>query len=233
MNVMSVSKNSLHTVPNKGTIVPNMGTTIEKTGLLSRLFNKTRLSVLSVLYSHVDEAFYLRQLSRMTNIKMGALQRELKQLSDNGIISRKAQGKQVYFQANKGCPIFNELKSIIIKTVGIADSLRSALSFLENKIRIAFIYGSFARGDEKKGSDIDLLVIGDVTLKEIVSSLSQAQQTIGREINPTVYPVEEFKKKIKEKHHFLSSVIHEPAIFLIGDIGELEKMAGKRLADRT
>lgn len=210
-----------------------MGTTNDQAGLLSSLFGKTRQSVLSVLYIHADEAFYLRQLSRMTGIQMGALQRELKQLSDSGIISRNVQGKQVYFQANKDCPIFNELKGIIIKTVGIADVLRSALSSLESKIRMALIYGSFARGDETRRSDIDLLIIGDVVLKEVVSSLSLAQQTIGREINPAVYPVEEFKKKIKEKHHFLSSVIHEPAIFLIGDKGEFEKMAGKKLVKRT
>lgn len=216
-----------------GTIAPNMGTANEKTGLLSGLFGKTRQSVLSALYTHPDEAFYLRQLSRMTGIQMGALQRELKQLSYSGIIHRNVQGKQVYFQANKDYPIFNELKSIIIKTVGIADVLRSALSSLEKKIRTALIYGSFARGDERKGSDVDLLVIGDVALKEVVSSLSSAQQTIGREINPAVYPVEEFKKKIREKHHFLSSVIEEPAIFLIGDKGELEKMAGKRLGKGT
>jgi len=211
-----------------------MGTTTnDQSGFLSGLFGKTRQSVLSVLYIHPDEAFYMRQLSRMTGIQMGALQRELKQLSDNGIIRRNVQGKQVYFQANRDCPIFNELKGIIIKTVGIADVLRSALLSLNKKIRTALIYGSFARGDEGKGSDVDLLVIGDVALKEVVSSLSSAQQTIGREINPVVYPVEEFRKKIREKHHFLSSVVDEPAIFLIGDKGELEKMAGKGLAKGT
>lgn len=223
----------MQSAPNKGTIVPDMGTTNEHIGLLSGLFGKTRQSVLSVLYTHADEAFYLRQLSRMTGIQMGALQRELKQLSDNRIISRNIQGKQVYFQANKDCPIFNELKGIIIKTIGIADVLRSALSSLEKKIRTALIYGSFARGDERKGSDVDLLVIGDVALKKVVSSLGHAQQTIGREINPTVYPVGEFRKRIKEKHHFLSSVIDEPVIFLIGDKGELKKMAGKRLVKGT
>lgn len=206
-----------------------MGTVNEQAGLLSGLFGKTRQSVLSVLYIHPDESFYLRQLSRMTGIQMGALQRELKQLSDNGIIHRNVQGKQVYFQANKDCPIFHELKSIIVKTVGIADVVRSALSSIEKKIRTALIYGSFARGDERKGSDVDLLVIGDVALKEVVSSLGHAQQTIGREINPAVYPAMEFRKRVREKHHFLSSVVDEPAIFLIGDKGELEKMAGKRL----
>lgn len=216
-----------------GTIVPDMGTMNEKAGLLSGFFGKTRQSILSVLYIHPDESYYLRQLSRMTGIQMGALQRELKQLSDSGIIHRSAQGKQVYFQANKDCPIFDELKGIIIKTVGIADVLRSALSSLEENICAALVYGSFARGDERKGSDIDLLVVGNVTFKEVVSSLNSAQQTIGREINPAVYPAGEFRKRIRERHHFLSSVLKEPAIFLIGDKDELEKMAGKRLGKGT
>ncbi|OQB72605.1 MAG: HTH-type transcriptional repressor AseR [Deltaproteobacteria bacterium ADurb.Bin135] len=220
----------MQSVPNKGTIVSNMGTINEQPGMLSCLFGKTRQSVLMALYIHADEAFYIRQLSRMTNIQMGALQRELKQLSDAGIIHRTTRGHQVYYQANKDCPIFNELKGIIIKTVGIGDVLKSALSSFKERISVAFIYGSFARGDEKKGSDIDLLVIGDISLREAVSSLREAQHTIGREINPNVYPVKEFKSKLAEKHHFLSSVIREPLIFLIGDKDELEKLAGKRLA---
>jgi DNA-binding transcriptional ArsR family regulator len=112
-------QNNLQSVPNTGTIIPEMGTEIENTGLLSGLFSKTRQSVLSVLYTHTDERFYLRQLSRMTNIKMGALQRELKQFTDKGIINRKEQGNLVYFQANKGCPIFGELKGIVVKMFGL------------------------------------------------------------------------------------------------------------------
>jgi len=112
-------QNNLQSVPNTGTIIPEMGTEIENTGLLSGLFSKTRQSVLSVLYTHTDERFYLRQHSRMTNIKMGALQRELKQLTDKGIINRKEQGNLVYFQANKGCPIFGELKGIVVKMFGL------------------------------------------------------------------------------------------------------------------
>ncbi|MCX5804001.1 MAG: nucleotidyltransferase domain-containing protein [Proteobacteria bacterium] len=226
-------QNRLQSVSEKVTIVTNMITMTKTDRLSSVLFGKARRGILSLFFSRPEETFYLRQIVQLTGIGLGPIQRELKQLSDAGIIHRKVQGRQVYFQANRECPIFNELKSIIIKTVGVGDALRSALSSLANRIYIAFIYGSFASGEEKKGSDVDLLVIGDITLREVVSSLSEAQHAIGREINPTVYPVEEFKKKIKEKHHFLSSVIHEPAIFLIGDIGELEKMAGKRLADRT
>jgi predicted nucleotidyltransferase len=218
-------QNSLQYVPNKGTIVPDMGTIMGKSGLLSKFFSKTRQSVLSVLYTHVDEAFYLRQLSRMANIKMGALQRELKQLTEAGIIKRAARGHQVYYQANKDCPIFDELKSIVIKTVGIGDVLRKALTPLADRISVAFIYGSFAEGKEREASDVDVLIIGDVAFTLTVQAFQEAQNVIGREINPTVYPVQEIRSKIAENKHFLKSVLNGPMIFLIGDKGELKRLA--------
>ena len=193
--------------------------------MLSGLFSKTRQSVLSVLYVHTDETFYLRQLSRIAGIKMGALQRELKQLTDKGIINRKEQGNQVYFQANKECPIFNELKSIVIKTVGIGDALRVALTALADDIFIAFIYGSFAEGTERSASDVDILIVGNVTLGEVVNALQEAQHSIGREINPTVYSASEFQEKVRANHHFLRNVLDGPKIFLVGDVDELERLA--------
>lgn len=218
-------QNNLQFVPNTGTIVPEMGTTVEKTGLLSGLFSKTRQSVLSVLYSHTDETFYLRQLSRIAGIKMGALQRELKQLTDKGIINRKEQGNQVYFQANKECPIFDELKSIVVKTVGIGDVLRVALTVFADDISVAFIYGSLAEGTEHSGSDVDILIVGNISLGAVVSALQDAQHIIGREINPTIYSASEFQEKVRANHHFLRNVLDSPKIFLIGDDDELERLA--------
>lgn len=226
-------KKTLKSVPKIGTIVPEIGTTLKKNSLPSILFGKTRRAVLAVLFSRIDEPFYLRQLSRITGIRMGSLQWELKQLTEGGIINRTTRGHQVYYQANKECPIFNELKSIVIKTVGIGDILRNALTPIADRIAVAFIYGSFATGKERPGSDIDVLIVGDVTFSEVVNALQEAQNTIGREINPTVYPVKEFKAKLADNHHFLKTVMGGPIIFLIGDKGELEKLAGKQLVNRT
>jgi len=221
---------TLKNVPKRGTIVPEMSTAPYKEDISQTLFGKTRRAVLSLLYSHVDEAFYLRQIVRVAGVGLGAVQRELKLLSDAGIIQRIVRGRQVYYQANPQCPVFGELKALVIKTVGIAAIVQAALAPLADRIRIAGIYGSIARSEEHRGSDVDLLVVGKVTFAEIVSALDQAQKTINREINPTVYPVDEFQSKLSAGHHFLSTIVEKPMFFLFGDKRELARLAKKRLA---
>ncbi|MDI7261241.1 MAG: nucleotidyltransferase domain-containing protein [Thermodesulfobacteriota bacterium] len=221
---------TLKIVPKRGTIVPEMSTAPYKEDISQTLFGKTRRAVLSLLYSHVDEAFYLRQIVRVAGVGLGAVQRELKLLSDAGITQRIVRGRQVYYQANPQCPVFGELKALVIKTVGIAAIVQAALAPLADHIRIAGIYGSIARSEEHRGSDVDLLVVGKVTFAEIVSALDQAQKTINREINPTVYPVDEFQSKLSAGHHFLSTIVEKPMFFLFGDKRELARLAKKRLA---
>lgn len=203
-----------------------MSTTIEHSKLSKTLFGKTRRAVLSVLYSHTDESFYLRQLVRITGVGVGAMQRELKQLTDSGIIRRLRIGRQIFFQANTDCTVFKELRDLVIKTIGVGDVLRSALVPLAERIQIAFIYGSLARGEETRGSDLDVLVVGDLTFAEVVSAISPLQETLSREINPSVYPLKEFKSKVSEGQHFISTVLEAPKIFVIGDNNELEKLVG-------
>jgi len=207
------------------TIVPKMSTKRKNTGLASALFGKTRRVILSMLYSNTDEKFYLRQIIRAAGVGLGAVQREVKNLTDAGIILRSIQGRQAYYQANPECPLFTELKSLVVKTVGIGDILRSALSPLDNRIDLAFIYGSFARGEDKKGSDVDVMIVGDVTFNEIISAIQPAQNKLGREVNPTIYPPDEYKSKVEQNHHFLKSVLGEEKIFIIGDEHELKRLA--------
>ncbi len=224
-------KNVLNTVTNLGTIVSNMGTTSASITLSSALFGKVRRSILVLFFTRVDEAFYLRQIARTTGVGLGAVQREVQQLSSVGILGRRVQGRQVYYQANVACPIFSELKSLIVKTAGIGEVLRSALAPVSDRVDAAFIYGSVATGTEVRASDIDLLVVGDVTFGDIVTALGPAQEALGREVNPTVYPRAEFKKKAEAGQHFLRSVLKGQKIFLVGNEGELKRLAGKRLAD--
>ncbi len=221
---------TLKIVPKRGTIVPEMSTAPYKEDISQTLFGKTRRAVLSLLYSHVDEAFYLRQIVRVAGVGLGAVQRELKLLSDAGIIQRIVRGRQVYYQANPQCPVFAELKNLVVKTVGVGAVLQTALAPLGDRINVAVIYGSIARSEEHRGSDVDLLVVGKVTFAEIVSSLSEAQKTINREINPTVYPPVEFRSKLAAGHHFLSTVLRGPMLFLIGDKRELARLAKKPMA---
>ena len=201
-----------------------MVTTQHADTLASVLFGKTRRAVLSLLFGHTDESFYLRQIARRADVGMGALQREVKLLSGAGIISRAVQGKQVYYRANPDCPVFEELKGLVVKTFGVSDVLRDALSELAHRIIVAFIFGSLIRGDEGIGSDVDVMVVGDVTFAAVASALGPTQETLNREVNPTVYAQAEFREKLATGHHFLTSVFDEEKIFLIGDANELERL---------
>jgi len=188
------------------------------------LFGKTRHNILAVFYGHSDETFYLRQLTRIVSGGMGAVQREVKAFTKAGIIRRVSTGRQNYYQANSQCPVFSELKSIVIKTSGMGDVLKIALAPLAENIRVAFIFGSIARGEENKKSDVDVLVIGDVTFDEVIKEITPVQQMLNREINASVYPVMEFKNKLAKGHHFIKTVYKEKKLFLIGNENDLAKL---------
>jgi len=193
--------------------------------LCSGLFGKTRQVVLALLYGQADSSFYTKQVLDAVKIGRGTVQRELKNLTDTGIITREVQGRQVYYQANAQCPIFNELKSIVRKTFGVADVIRQSLATVENKILVAFIFGSVAKSADDRKSDIDVMVVGKVSFGDVVSLLSPAEEQLGREINSVVYPIDEFKKKVSDDHHFVKTVIEGEKIFLVGDESELRRLA--------
>ena len=189
------------------------------------LFGKTRQVVLSLLYGHSDESFYLRQIVRVAGGGMGAVQRQLNTLVAAGLVTRANKGKQIYYQANTKSPVFGELKTIIIKTAGIGDILKIALAPIAQEIQCAFIYGSLANGTENVSSDVDVFIIGQATFANVVAALSPVQETLAREINPTVYPTSEFREKLAKKNHFIKSIMAGEKIFLIGDEHELKKLA--------
>jgi predicted nucleotidyltransferase len=212
-------------VPNMGKIIPEVGNVFSENLLCSGLFGKTRQAVLALLYGRADSSFYTRQVLDTVRIGRGSVQRELKNLTDAGIIVREVQGRQVYYRANEKCPIFNELKSIVRKTFGVADVIRQCLASSASRIRVAFIFGSVARSADDRRSDVDLMVVGGISFGDVVSLLSPAEEKLGCEVNPVVYPVAEFKKKVREDHHFVKTVLEEEKIFVIGDEHELRKLA--------
>jgi predicted nucleotidyltransferase len=218
-------------VPNIGTIVPSMGT--RKGALSNILFSGSRRSILALLYGHADEQFYLREITRRAGTGIGATQRELRQLTDAGLIQGVRRGHQVYYQANRKNPIFVELKSILAKTSGIRDILHEALTSLKERIKLAFVYGSIARGEEKASSDVDLMVVGELSFSDVVSALAKIETKLGREVNPTVYGPREFREKLAGKNHFLSAVAKEKKLFVIGDEGEFRRLGQERLARRA
>jgi len=194
------------------------------------LFGHTRSALLAMLYGHADQSFYVRQLVRAIGAGHGALQRELKYLTEMGLVLRRTQGNQVLYQANSQSPIFSEVKGLITKTVGIHDVIRSALASLGPEIQIAFVYGSVARQKERANSDVDLMILGDASFSEVVSALGPAEKALSREINPTVFPVSEFRSKLAARNHFLRSVMKEKRLFVLGTENDLTKLASKQLA---
>ncbi len=213
----------------KGTIVPDMGTPGTQDRLAVTLFGKTRRAVLGLLYTHADEAFYLREIARMAGAGLGAVQRDLRALCEATIVRRHTRGRQVYYQANRDCPVFGELKGLIVKTAGAADVIRAALGPLIERIELALIHGSVARGSERTSSDVDVLVVGEVTFAEVVAALQAAQRTLGREVNPAVYPPAEFRAKLGTGNPFLRRVVSGDSIQVIGDPREFAGLAAKRL----
>lgn len=199
----------------------------------TELFGRTRRRVLGWLLGHADEAYYLRQIVRFTGAGQGAVQRELDLLTRAGLLRRTVQGRQVYFQANRESPIFPELQALFLKTAGVADVLREALAPVAGRILVAFVFGSAARGELRAHSDIDLLVVGDVSFEGVADALAEAQKRLGRDVNPAVYPPDEFRAKIRAGHHFLTTVLKQPRVFVIGGPDELGGLGAKRLADSS
>jgi len=199
-----------------------MGTNSKSLGDL--LFGQTRGRVLALLYGMPDQTFFVRQIAREIGTSVGSVQRELETLSEVGLLNRTTIGRQVFYQANSHHPAFADVRSLIAKTSGIFHQLRSALTPVASQIIFALVYGSIARGEEDAGSDVDLMIVGNVTLDDVLAQLTSVENTIRRPINPTVYSLKGFKTKIKDGNHFLTSVLHGKKMLLIGDEDELRKM---------
>jgi len=194
------------------------------------LFGAYRRDVLARLLLHPEESLHVRELARALGKPPGTLLRELNALAAAGVLARRRVGNQVHFQADPASPIYEELRGILKKTVGVADVLREALAPLGKKVRAAFVYGSVARGDERARSDLDVLVVGDASFGDVVAALAPAQESLRREVNPNVYPALEFSKKLAAGNAFLKRVLADRKIFIVGSEDDLGKPAAHRPA---
>lgn len=181
-----------------------------------------RVRVLEVFLLNPGRDFYQREISTVTNLPIRAIQREVERLVKIGLLEKQIRGNRNYYKCRSDFPILEELKSIILKTVSLGKILEDYLQKKEEKIELAFIYGSFAKGEENISSDIDLIIVGNITSKETSSVLSSAKDMLSREINFVVYNKKEFTKK--KKNHFLKEVLKEPKIFIIGTEGDLKRI---------
>ena len=186
------------------------------------LFTKTQQQLLRLLFGQPEKSFYSKELVNRAGIGTGTVLRELEKLSTAGLITTRKIGNQKHFKANPSSPVFEELKGIVRKTFGLADRLRLVLDQYNDKIRVAFIYGSIAKGSDTAGSDIDLMLVSDqLTYPDLLVSFSELENQIIRQINPTIYTGEEFRNKILSENNFISRVIEQPKIFLIGSDNDI------------
>jgi len=189
--------------------------------LAELLFKDYRRRVLGLLLMHTDKRYHVREIARLTDTVAGTLHKELARLADAGLLLKETVGNQVIYEANRDCPIFEELASIFRKTSGLTDVLAGTLALFPDRIVAAFVFGSMASGKETAGSDIDLLIIGEVGFSEIVKAVYSAQEVLGREINPKVYSKKEWRKMLKDKDAFITEVLKKPKLFIAGSEDEL------------
>jgi len=206
--------------------------TLHSKVMLETLFrSRLRAKALAWLFTHPDQRYFVRQLTALIGEDSTNLSRELARLEKTGVLVSATEGRQKYYQANRRSPVFDELHGLMLKTAGVADTLRKALEPRAGDIRLAFIFGSMAGRTENRLSDVDLLVVGDLSFGDVVDLVSDAETVLNREVNPVVYTIEEFYKRSSEDHHFVRDVLSGDRILLVGDENELRTLAGKGLAE--
>jgi predicted nucleotidyltransferase len=194
--------------------------------LADALFPKVRQRVLAVLFGQPDRSFYANEVIALAQSGTGAVQRELADMAQVGLITVNKVGNQKHFQANTQSPVFAELRGLVIKTVGLADVLRSALAPLVNRIDTAFVYGSMANQQDTAQSDVDVLLVSPtLSYADVFGALESASQQLKRNINPTLYTPNEFAQRLDQDQAFITRVMHQPKIWLIG---ELEQINGQQ-----
>jgi len=191
--------------------------------ILNLTKSKTREKIFRLFFSDPEKEYYLRELERILDISVGNIRRELLSLEKSGLFKREKRGKQVYYSVNKKSPIFEEFKKIISKTIGIEKLIKETLKKIKD-IKIAFIYGSFAKEKEDSLSDIDLMIVGNPNEDTLVSKISLVEDDLKREINYNIFSPKDFKKGLAKKEVFLEEIVDDPKIFIIGNQNDLEKI---------
>jgi predicted nucleotidyltransferase len=204
-------------------IVPNMGSQARvSSGLADALFSRVQQRVLGLLFGQPNRRFQSAELIRLAHSGTGAVHRQLSRLADAGWVTVNHTGNQKHYQANRDCPAFAELSGLIVKTVGVLEPLRQALAPRVKQIRGAFVYGSVAKGTDKAGSDLDLMVISDrLGYQDLFEVLQPAERVLARPVNPNVMSLAEWRSKRAKKDSFASRIAAQPRLFVIGSDDDL------------
>ena len=209
-----------------------MGPKKTTVNLSEALFAGVQQRVLALLFGQPSRSFHFNELMRLAGSGKGGLQRELRRLTEPGLVSVTTVGNQKRYQANPASPIFDELCAIVQKTFGLAEVLRAALQPLEDRIALAFVYGSVAKQTDTAHSDIDLLVVSDtLSYQDLLAALEESESRLGRKINPLIYTDAELARRRTADSSFVQRVLEQPKVFLIGGTDELGQL-GKPGEDR-
>lgn len=217
-------------MPNLGAIMPDMGTqdnsphkaSASFDGLGSVLFTNTQQRVLACLFGQPERSYFANELINLTGAGSGAVQRELKRLSESGLVTSEMRGNQRHFQANPQSPIFQELSQIVQKTFGLAHPIREALAPYREAIQCAFIFGSVAKKQDTATSDIDLFVVSDtLSNADLINQLLGSEVRLGRGINTTIYTVADVRQRLRGGNAFLTRILEQPKIWIIGNESDL------------
>ena len=190
--------------------------------LAELLSSRARAEIFRLLLSGTGEELHVREIERRSGLNDSTLRQELRKLVRLDLVQSRRDSNRVYYRAKTESPLYPEIRNLVLKTSGLSDVLKSALR--DKRIRVAFVFGSIAHGEEKAGSDVDLMVIGQLGLRDLSRLLSGIEEKIGREVNPHVLHEAEFRKRVRAKEHFVSSVMDSSKIFIIGSQHELEAM---------
>jgi len=191
-------------------------------GVADALFAKVQQRVLGVLFGNPGRSFYANEVIGLARSGTGAVQRELARLEAAGLVTANRIGKQKHYQANPASPVFQELRALVLKTSGLADVLREALAPVSSRIRAAFVYGSIAKGEDTAASDIDLMVISEgLTYADLFGALEETSAQLGRKVAPTIYSPKELAKRVRQDNSFVTRVLGQPKLWLIGGESDL------------
>jgi len=193
--------------------------------------SKLREDLLALYFTNPDKKYYLRELEKILNFSVGNIRRELIKLESTGLFLSESKGNLLYYYLNQSYPLFKELKSIIFKTSGVPRMLHNVLEKFDD-IDQAFIYGSFAKREEREDSDIDLLIIGKIDEDKLIEEVGKLERKLQREINYAIYEKEDFKKKKEEGNSFILDISKEKKIFLIGDENGLQRYSKNNVEPR-
>ena len=206
-------------------LIPKMGTKYKHTSsdLAGALFSPVQLKVLGLLFGQPERQFQSAELIRLAASGTGAVHRQLRRLEDAGWLIVSRVGNQKHYKANAACPAFDDLRGLIVKTVGLVEPLRRALEPLSNRISSAFVYGSIAKGESHADSDIDLMIISEkLGLADFYDHLQEAESALGRTVNPNILTATEWRKKLQVPDSFVARIAAQPKLFVLGDEHDLD-----------